>query len=65
MYEMSSVCFHRYSAFDNLSSIGSHVSKDSNDGLMKMRVGLRSRLYVQSHVSRIRGTFKVVSFGLL
>ena len=63
MYEMLSICFHRYSAFDNLSSIGSHVSKDSNDWLMKMLVGLRSRSYVQSHVSRIRGTFKVVSLG--
>ena len=61
MYEMLSICFHRYSAFDNLSSIGSHVSKDSNDGLM--RVGLRSRSYVQSHVSRMRGIFKVVSLG--
>ena len=63
MYEMLSICFHRYSAFDNLSSIGSQVSKDSNDGLMKMRVGLRSRLYVQSRVSRIRGIFKAVSLG--
>ena len=63
MYEMLSVCFHRYSAFDNLSSIGSHVSKDSNDGLMRMRVGLRSKSCVQSLVSRIRGIFKVVSLG--
>jgi hypothetical protein len=63
VYEMLSICFHRYSAFDNLSSIGSHVSKDSNDGLMKMRVRLRSGSYVQSFVSRIRGIFKVVSLG--
>ena len=63
MYEMLSICFHRYSAFDNLSSIGSHVSKDSNDELMKMHVGLRSGSYVQSFVSRIRGIFKVVSLG--
>ena len=63
MYEMLSICFHRYSAFDNISSIGSQVSKDSNDGLMKMRVGLRSGSYVLSFVSRFRGIFKVASLG--